>query len=65
MRNVIIGYMFSLLTASILAAAIYCVYAMFCGAVFMLIPTIICFYISSFFAWVIGDMCNKYGEGDE
>ena len=65
MKLVIIGYVFSMLTSLLLAVEIYGVVAMFNGAIYMLIPAIICFYISTFFAWVIGDMCDKYGEGDE
>lgn len=66
MKKAIIGYVFSMLTSFLLALAIYSMIAMLNGAIYMLITAIICFYISTFFAWVIGDMCDKYGgDGDE
>ena len=62
MRNVIIGYMFSLLTFATLLAAIYCVYATVCGVIYMLFPAIICLVLSAGLAWMIGEMCDKYDD---
>ena len=62
MKNIIIGYMFSLLGSGSLLTAIYCVYATICGVVYMLFPAILCLVLSAGSAWMIGEMCDKYDD---
>lgn len=59
MKKAIIGYILSFLTSVTFVAGLNYI------SMWFLPLGAICFVVSTFFAWVIGDMSWNYGEDDE